>query len=103
MFDLLIGTSNPGMKLDAWEVGGVQFERSRHSFSSRSHSFSVDIFMLTRPGIRGWQLLVTKEYWWAGRHKRPIKTQRWSQPIGGSRRDIMTWLREREQALESET
>jgi len=99
-FDLLIGTSNPGLKLDAWEVAGVQFERGRHSYGSPSYSFAVDIFVMTRLGRRGWGLLVAKEYWWEGGHKRAIKTQQWSQVIAGSRRDIMTWLHEREQILE---
>jgi len=99
-FDLLIGTSNPGLKLDAWEVAGVQFERGRHSYGSHSYSFAVDVFVLTRPGKRGWQLLVAKQYWWDGGRKRAIKTQAWSQPLVGSQREIMAWFREREQMLE---
>lgn len=100
MFDLLIGTSNPGLKLEAWEVDGVRFERARHSYTGSSHCFAIDVFVLTRPGGRGWRLLVAKEYWWDGGHNRAIRTLRWSQPIAGSRRDIMAWLREREQILE---
>ncbi len=100
MFDLLVGSSNPGLKLDSWEVAGVQFERDRHSYGGHSYCFTIDLFLLTRPSRRGWQFLVAKEYWWDGGHKRPLKTQHWSLPIAGSRRDIMTWLRERERALD---
>ena len=100
VFDLLVGTSNPGMKLDTWETGGVHIARERHSYSGRSHCFAIDVFLLTRPGRRGWELIVTKETWWNGGFKRAIKTSRWSQPTGGSRRDILAWLREQEHALE---
>ncbi len=99
-FDLLIGTGNPGLRLDDWQAGGVRFERERHSYSGRSHCFTIEVFLLTRPGRHGWQLMVAKEHWWDGGHKRAIKTLRWSQPLGGSRRDILAWLREQEQALE---
>ena len=30
VFDLLLGTSNPGLRLDAWEIGDVRFEHERH-------------------------------------------------------------------------
>ena len=102
-FDLLVGISNPGLKLDAWEIAGVQVERGRHSYGSQTYSFAVDVFVLTRAGKRGWQLLVTKQYWWDGGRKRAIKAQAWSQVLAGSRREIMAWLREREQMLEPES
>jgi len=100
VFDLLLGTSNPGLRLDAWEIGDVRFEHERHSYNGRSHCFTIEMFLLTRSGRRGWQLMVVKEYWWDGGHRRSIKTSRWSQPTGGNRRDILAWLREQEQALD---
>jgi hypothetical protein len=56
--------------------------------------------LLSRRGRRGWELLVTKEYWWTGGHERAIKTLRWSQQTEGARRDIMAWLRDQEIALQ---
>ena len=66
VFDLLLSTSNPGLKRSRWTFDGVEFERERHTFSSPNHGLAVNIVTLTRPGRRGWKLMVTKEYWWAG-------------------------------------
>ena len=97
VFDLLVGTSNPGLKLDHWTIDDVRCTRERHSFVGVTHSYSIDVVSLTRTGR--WQLLVAKEYWWTGDHKRSIKMPRWCQPTAGSRREIMTWLRTREAEL----
>jgi hypothetical protein len=43
-FDLLVGETNPGQKLDDWKVDDVQFERERHSFSGRTHCYVIDVF-----------------------------------------------------------
>jgi len=101
--DLLIGTSNPGLKLESWETGGVCIARERHSYSGDSYCYALEVFLLSMPGRRGWELIVAKETWWNGGHRRPIRTSRWSQPIEGSRRDIMVWMREQERALERRT
>ena len=103
LFDLLVATSNPGLKLDRWAIDDVHFERERHSFSGRTHCFSIEVCMLSRPGRRRWTLMVAKEYWWEGGHKRAIKALRWSRPIEGSRRDIMAWLRTKETVLQRQT
>jgi hypothetical protein len=96
LFDMLAATNNPGLRLDRWAVDDVRFERERHSFSGRTHCYAIDVFMLSRPGRRSWTLMVAKEYWWDGDHKRAIRMQSWSRPIEGSRRDIMAWLRGQE-------
>jgi hypothetical protein len=31
-FDLLVGHTNPGLKLPRWTFDGVELERERHSF-----------------------------------------------------------------------
>jgi hypothetical protein len=95
-FDLMIGTSNPGMKADTWETGGVRIARERHSYSGHFHCFAIDVFLLMRPGRSGWELIVAKETWWNGGHKSAIKTLRWSHPTAGSRRDILAWFQEQE-------
>jgi hypothetical protein len=80
MFDLLLSTTNPGFKLTRWAHDGVEFERKRHSFSSPRHGLTIEIITLTRSGRRGWSLMVTKEYWWAGVESKPFKNLRWGPP-----------------------
>jgi hypothetical protein len=101
MFDLLVNTLNPGLKLTRWRHDGVDFERERHSFSGPRHSLTIDIFTLTRGGRRGWSLMVTKEYWWAGAEGKAFKNSRWARPLGGQRSDLFVWLKKQEAALDA--
>jgi hypothetical protein len=100
MFDLLLSSTNPGMKRLRWTHDGVDFERERHSFTSSRHGIVIEIVTLTRSGRRGWSLMVTKEYWWAGPDATPFKNLRWARPLSGQRSDLFTWLRAQEAALE---
>jgi hypothetical protein len=102
MFDLLLSSTNPGMKRSRWTHEGVDFERERHSFTSSRHGIVVEIFTLSRNGRRGWSLMVTKEYWWAGPDAKPFKNLRWARPLSGERSDLFAWLRAQEAALERE-
>jgi hypothetical protein len=101
MFDLLVSTINPGLKLTRWRHDGVDFERERHSFTGPRHSLSIDIFTLTRGGRRGWSIMVTKEYWWAGAEGKAFKNSRWARPLAGQRSDLFAWLRQQEAALDA--
>ena len=100
LFDLLLSTSNPGLKLTRWTHEGVEFERERHSFSGPKHGLTIEIITLTRTGRRGWSLMVTKEYWWAGAESRAFKNLRWARPLSGQRADLLAWLRAQEAALD---
>ncbi len=100
MFDLLVSSSNPGMKRTRWTHDGVDFDRERHSFTSSRHGIVIEIFTLTRGGRHGWSLMVTKEYWWAGPDAKPFKNLRWARPLSGQRADLFAWLRAQEAALE---
>lgn len=100
MFDLLLSTTNPAFKFSRWTHDGVEFERERHSFSSPRHGLTIEIVTLTRSGRRGWALMVTKEYWWAGTESKAFKNLRWARPLGGQRSDLFAWLRAQEAALE---
>jgi hypothetical protein len=100
MFDLLLSSTNPSMKRSRWTHDGVDFERERHSFTSSRHGIVIEIFTLTRSGRRGWSLMVTKEYWWAGPDATPFKNLRWARPLSGERSDLFAWLRAQEAALE---
>jgi hypothetical protein len=100
LFDLLLSTTNPGLKLPRWTFDGVEFERERHSFIGAKHGLTIEIYTLTRGGRRGWTLMVTKEYWWAGEDSKALKNLRWAKPLSGQRSDLLTWLRAQEAALE---
>ncbi len=100
LFDLLLSTSNPGLKLSRWTFNGVEFERERHSFSGPKHGLAIEICTLTRAGRRGWSLMVTKEYWWAGAESQAFKQLRWARPLTGQRGDVLAWLRAQEAALD---
>ena len=99
LFDLLLGTSNPGLRLSQWTHDGVEFERERHSFTGPKHGLTIEIFVLTRAGRRGWSLMVTKEYWWAGAESKAFKNTRWARPLSGQRSDLFAWLKQQEAAL----
>jgi hypothetical protein len=100
MFDLLLATTNPGLKLTRWTHDGVEFERERHSFTSARHGLAIEIITLSRSGRRAWSLMVIKEYWWAGANGKPFKNTRWARPLSGSRADLMGWLQAQEKLLE---
>jgi hypothetical protein len=100
VFDLLLSTTNPGLKLARWTHDGVEFERERHSFTGPNHGLSVEIVTLTRSGRRGWKLMVTKEYWWAGTESKPLKNLHWARATAGQKNDVLAWMRAQEAALE---
>jgi hypothetical protein len=99
-FELLLATTNSGLKRSRWSHDGVEFERERHGFSGPKHGLTIEIFTLTRPGRRGWSLMVTKEYWWAGSENKAFKNVRWARPTSGNRTDILGWLRAQEASME---
>jgi hypothetical protein len=100
VFDLLLGTTNPGLKLSSWTRDGVEWERERHSFMGPKHGQTIEIVTLTRPGRRGWSVMIVKEYWWVGKESKAVKSVRWAKPIEGQRCDIMNWFRAQEAKLD---
>jgi hypothetical protein len=103
LFDLLMSLTNKGLKRSHWTYDGVDFERTRHSFTGPKQGLAIEITTLTRPGRRGWSLMVIKEYWWAGEESKALKNLRWARPISGQRNDIISWLRTQEGRIERET
>jgi len=93
LFDLMLSLTNPGLKRPHWTHDGVEFERERYSVMTPKHGLAIEIFTPTRPGRRGWSLMVTKEYWWIGEESKALKNLRWARPTGGQRGDILAWLR----------
>jgi hypothetical protein len=100
LFDLLLSSTNPGLKLSRWSIEGVECERDRHSFSGPKYGITIEIFTLTRPGKRGWSLMVVKEYWWAGKDMDAMRMPHWAKLNAGQRADVFAWLRRQELALE---
>jgi hypothetical protein len=100
VFDLLQGTTNPGLKLSSWSRDGVDWERERHSFMGPKHGQTIEIVTLTKPGRRGWSVMIVKEYWWVGKENKAVKSVRWAKPIDGHRSDIMNWFRAQEAKLD---
>ena len=103
LFDLLLSLTNPGLKRPHWTHDGVEFERERYSVRTPKHGLAIEIFTLTRPGRRGWSLMVTKEYWWIGEESKALKNLRWARPTGGQRGDILAWLRAQEAKIGRES
>jgi hypothetical protein len=103
LFDLLVSLTNPGLKRLHWTHDGVEFERERHSVMGPKHGLAIEIFTLRRAGRRGWSLMVTKEYWWAGEESKALKNLRWAKPTDGQRVDILSWLRAQEAKIGRES
>lgn len=100
VFNLLVATGNPGQRRQSWTVDGVRFERERHTFAGKTHSFAIDVFSVSQTGRCRWSLTVAKEIWWTANHEHMIKMQNWSKLTDGSRRDVLAWLRAQERAME---
>jgi hypothetical protein len=99
-FDLLLSTTNQGLKQARWMHDDVEFERERYSFAGPKHGLTIEIVTLTRAGRRGWSLMVTKEYWWAGPENKAFKNLRWARPVSGQRNDMLSWMRAQDAALD---
>ena len=69
LFDQLMSADDPQLNRARWTIDGVEAERERYSFAGPDHGATIEAIMLTRRGLRGWSLLVVKEYWSAGAHQ----------------------------------
>ncbi|MFY9641663.1 MAG: hypothetical protein WCD20_13330 [Rhodomicrobium sp.] len=100
VFDLLLSSANPGMKLSRWTMDGVECDHVRHSFSGPMHGFVIEIFTLTHPGKRGWSLMVVKEFWYAGKDHDTGRMPHWAKLTGGDRANVLSWFRKQEASIE---
>lgn len=101
-FDLLPSTTNPGKEHLRWMVGGVEWERERHSFAGPNYCVALEVFTLMHPGHDGWRLRVIKQFWWSGTQKDALKSIRWVRPVGGRASNAIAWFRRQQVALERE-
>lgn len=99
VFDLLLGVTNPGLKLSSWTQEKLTWQRERHSYTGPKHGLSIEIVTITHPGRYGWSVMIVKEYWWVGSESRAVKSARWAKAISGRRNDIMSWFRTQESLL----
>jgi hypothetical protein len=100
LFDAIIRHDNAGLSLDTWNARGVEWSRTHHNFGGPRYGFSLQVFVATHPGRRGWSLVVVKEHWWAGRRGESVKSQHWAKQMSGKRSTLVTWLKERKRELE---
>lgn len=99
LFEQIIRADNPGLKLDRWSKQGVNWERTKHSYTGTAYGFILDSFLAVRVGRNPWSLLVMKEHWWAGSHGDAVKSQQWAKPLAGQRQHILGWFVERKATL----
>lgn len=92
LFDEVVRRDRGKSDCDAWSGAGVQWRRSRHSFETQTHGFTIELFEGTKSGRAGWTLLVVREHWWAGRHGDVVRTTHWGKPLAGKRADIALWF-----------
>jgi hypothetical protein len=96
-FDLLLGTTNPGLKRSRWTFEGVGFTTERHNFTGSAYGFTFEIFRMEPGPSRlepyGCQGIVVD---W---RRKTAKTHR-ARPLAGKRSDIMGWLQAQEAELE---
>jgi len=103
LFDQLMSATNPQLNRARWTIDGVEAERERYSFTGPDHGATIEAITLTRRGLRGWSLLVVKEYWWAvGAPNKTLKSFHWARPVSGARKDLLAWLRTQERVMAGE-
>ena len=100
VFDRLMNATNHNLTLSQWSIDGVECERDRHSFTGPKYGLTIEVFTMTRPGKRGWSLIVVKEYWWAGKEMDTMRMPHWAKLNGGQRSEVIEWFRVQEHALE---
>jgi hypothetical protein len=100
VFDMLLSAANPGLKQARWNIDGVECEHERHSFNGPRYGFAIEIVTLTRPGKRGWSLVVVKEFWYFGKDHDTGRMPHWAKLTSGERTDVLAWFRAQELALE---
>jgi hypothetical protein len=100
VFELLLNSTNPGLKQRRWTIDGVECEYERHSFNGPRHGFAIEIFTLTREGKRGWSLMIVKEFWYAGKEYDAGRMPHWAKLTSGRREDVFAWLRNQEVSVE---
>jgi len=101
LFAEIIRKDKPKDAPDVWTAAGVTWRHSRHSYESQAYGFVTEIFQASTEAKGGWELIVVKEHWWAGRNGEVIRSANWAKPMRGNRSAIMAWLKARQRELEN--
>jgi hypothetical protein len=96
LFDRVIRPANYLDGAPTWSKDGVDWSHVRHSFRGVNYGFSVDVFTGTRPGKKGWTVMLVREGWWTGPRPDPIRTPQWANLIAGNRADALAWFQSQE-------
>ena len=90
----LYASSNPGHLKERWEVGGVEWNRDRHSYFGATYSVQFDVHRLEHRsgGQIDWLLLVVTEHWWGPDRATAIRNSYWCRAVIGSSDRILKWF-----------
>ena len=92
VFDRAIRPSDPLKGEERWTVDGVAWRHERHSYKGPEHQFAIDVFTGTRPGKKGWTVMVVTEGWWAPGRTDPVRAHQWARLMSGSRTEALAWF-----------
>ena len=94
VFEALAAQANPQarLRLSHWSIGDTQWQVERHTFAGVAHSFTTETCTITKPPLRGWTMLVVKEFWWTADQRKPLRDLRWAKLLSGSRADAVDWF-----------
>jgi hypothetical protein len=101
LFEEVLRKDRPKNGGDSWSAAGVAWQKSRHTFETNTHGFTIEVYEGRRTGRAGWIFLVVREHWWAGRHGDVVRSAHWAKPLAGKRSDIMAWFKARQKETES--
>ena len=99
LFQRLVAASNPNHDCDQWEIKDTSWRRHRHLHWA-ALSFQLVAYEIEHGGHAGWRLLFVRETWWPTNRQRAIRDTSWAHVEYGSRRDVITWFKSREQGLD---
>jgi hypothetical protein len=91
--------TQPGAEACAWQVGDVDWRRSRSSMATADYVVNLDVHRLERRSRGGaWSVLVVSEAWWDGCHNL-LRSQLWATHLSGDRNLIAAWMNDQAEVL----
>ncbi len=93
VFNGVVRESDAASAARVWSKDGVDWARERHSYRGPTYQFSIDVYVGTRDGKKGWSVLVVREAWWTCDHPDPRRHTQSAHLISGSRADALAWFR----------